>query len=173
MSGNAMKNPDAALAALTEPAARRAGRHEVRSLTLGLHALLQRIGSPLVDPDAAGTMEEWAETLFVLTRPGTESALLLAEGRESFRMAALEWADGVTEAEAAGMIRAAAASVSGANAANPRPDGGEGEDGGEGRNPDPTGATRTAGSPTAPRAPANGTGGPSDTSSGRCPSGRC
>lgn len=161
-------NPDAALAALTEPAARRAGRFEVRALTLGLHAVLQRIGSPLVDPAAEPTIEAWAETLFAMTRPGRESAALLAEGREAFRAAALDWADGVPESEGAALIRAAGEAMRAANAANPAPESeGDPEEGGAPHGADPTAATRTGGSRRAPRRRASASGGPSATSSGR------
>ena len=137
-------NPAAALEALTAPPSRRVGRFEVRSLTLGLHAVLQRIGSPLVARGGGAeppSMEAWAETLFAMTRPGRESARLLAEGREAFRAAALDWADAVTPEETRELVLAALGQLSGAARANPSPDGGPDE----GDGPDPSGATRTAG----------------------------
>lgn len=158
---NTHENPAAALEALTAPPSRRVGRFEVRSLTLGLHAVLQRIASPLVTRDAEPTMEAWAETLFAMTRPGRESARLLAEGREAFRAAALDWADAVSEAEGAELIRAAADALLSAGRANPAPDEPGDDDDGAPEGADPTAATRTAGSPTARPRPANGSGGPS------------
>lgn len=163
MGANTLENPAAALEALTAPPSRRVGRFEVRTLTLGLHAVLQRIASPLVTPGAEPTMEAWAETLFAMTRPGRESARLLADGREAFRAAALDWADAVSEEEGAELIRAAADALLSAGRANPAPDetGGDEEDDGAPEGADPTAATRTAGSPTARPRPANGSGGPS------------
>ena len=157
------ENPAAALEALTAPPSRRVGRFEVRTVTLGLHAVLERIGSPLTWTrwERHPTSEEWAETLFAMTRPGRESARLLAEGRDAFAAAALDWADGVSDAEALALIRAVSEIVRADARANPAPDSaGDGDDAAP-EGADPTAATRTAGSQPPPPRPASGSGGPS------------
>jgi len=163
-----ISNPAAARAALLSPPSRRVGRFELREPTLGLLALLEETGSPLAVADAPRTLRAWAETLWAMTRPGPEAAAKLAEGRGAYARAALEWADGVSAAEAAELIRAACASMGRFDEANPAPDPG-GDDGDGEVQADPTAGGRTAGSPPAPPRPASASDGASPASSGTCP----
>ncbi|MBQ9727358.1 MAG: hypothetical protein IJV65_07625 [Kiritimatiellae bacterium] len=142
MEGN--RNPAAALDALTHPATTKVGRFEVRELYLGTLAVLERIGSPLVDPDAPRTLLAWAETLYALTRPAPDCLRALAGGRDAYRNEAAAWADTVTNAEATALMAAAGAAMRRLKGANPAEDGPE-----EGvvDCPDPTAAGPTAGSP--------------------------
>jgi len=135
------RNPAAALEALTHPAATKVGRFEVRELTFGALAVLERIGSPLVDRDAPATLQAWAETLYALTRPAPDCMRAIGRGREAYAAEAMAWADTVTNAEAAALMRAAGEALRRLNAANPATDDPEGEAGG----PDPTAAGPTAG----------------------------
>jgi len=136
-------NPKAALEALVHPATTKVGRFEVRELTLGTLAILERIGSPLVDPDEPRTLAAWAETLYALTRPAADCMRALAPGRDAYSAEAMAWADTVTNAEATALMAAAGAALRRLNAANPAEDKPD-EEGGE-AGPDPTAAGPTAG----------------------------
>lgn len=139
-------NPKAALEALVHPATTKVGRFEVRELYLGTLAVLERIDSPLIDPNAPRTLQAWAETLYALTRPAADCVRALAGGRDAYSAEAMAWADTVSDAEAKALVDAAGDALLRLNAANPaedRPD----EEAGEG--PDPTAAGPTAGSPGA------------------------
>lgn len=143
MSGN--KNPPAALAALTHPATTKVGRFKVRELYLGTLAILERIGSPLLDADAPRTLQAWAETLYALTRPSADCMRVLAGGRESYSAEAMAWADTVSNAEATALIRAAGEALRRLNAAaNPQSEDPDEEAGGDAA-ADPTAAGPTAG----------------------------
>lgn len=143
-----MKNPAAALVALTHPATTAVGRFTLHEPTLGMQALLERLGSPLVLPDSPRTLEAWAATLYALTRPASESRALLARGESAFREEAFAWADTVQSAEALALIREAGAAMRRLSEANPAPDEAAAEEGAE--SPDPTAAGPTAGSPAGP-----------------------
>ena len=136
-------NPAPALDALTHPAATKVGRFEIRELTLGTMAVLQKIGSPL----ATGKKLDFpaiCELLFVLTHPVKETLRLLAGGLSTFEAVAYAWADGVTNAEATELLQAAFAANGRVHAANPsqeKPD----EEAGNDAVPDPTAAGPTAG----------------------------
>ena len=141
-------NPEKALAALNA-AGIECGRFKVRPLTLGMCAVLDAIGSPLMGGPAPKGVGGWAETLFAMTRPAAESRKILASGgRAAFSAAAAEWADGVSADEAVSLCGAAAKSAETALGVHPDGDGGEGqgEDQGQGeeQGPDPT-QTATAG----------------------------
>ena len=141
-------NPSAALDALTHPATTKVGRFEVRELTLGTMAVLQKIGSPLAAPGKELDFPAVVELLYVLTRPAGETLRLLAVGRDAFEAEAYAWADGVTNAEATELLQAAFAATGRIHAANPsseEPD----EEAGNDAVPDPTAAGPTAGSPGA------------------------
>ena len=142
MSGN--KNPPAAIAALTHPATTKVGRFEVRELFLGTLAVLEAIGSPLVDPDAPSTLAAWAETLYALTRPSADCMRALGGGREAYAAEAMAWADTVTNDEGARLIRAAGEALHRLKAANPSPEEPD-EEAGNDAVPDPTAAGPTAG----------------------------
>ena len=128
------------------PATTKVGRFEVRELFLGTLAVLEKIGSPLVDPDAPRSLAAWAETLYALTRPAADCMRALALGRDAYSAEAMAWADTVTNAEATALMAAAGDALRRLNAANPAEDKPD-EEGGE--SPDPTAAGPTAGSPGA------------------------
>ena len=135
-------NPERALAAINADAAE-CGRFAVRPLTLGMCAVLDAIGSPLMGGPAPKGVGGWAETLFAMTRPAAESRRILASGgRAAFALAAAEWADGVSAGEAVALCGAAAKSAETALGVHPDGDGGDG--GGPAESPDPT-PTATAG----------------------------
>lgn len=136
-------NPPAALEALTHPATTKVGRFEVRELFFGTMAVLEKIGSPLLDANAPRTLQAWAETLYALTRPAADCLRALGGGREAYAAEAIAWADTVTNAEAVSLMRAAGEALARMNAANPATDAPT-EEAGEG--PDPTAAGPTAGS---------------------------
>lgn len=142
----AQRNPKRALRAVNAAPAE-VGRFTVRPFTLGLAAILEEIGSPLAgDSPAPRGVGGWTETLFAFTRPASESKALLGgrDGRAAFARAAAEWADGVSVAEAAALIRAAADAA--LVAANVHPDGDGGEGGKDaGKNPARARRTATAG----------------------------
>lgn len=141
-------NPAPALDALTHPATTKVGRFEVRELTLGTMAILQRIGSPLATAGKKLDFPAICELLFVLTHPAKETLRLLSGGHSAFEAAAYDWADGVTNAEATELLQAAFAATGRIHAANPsleEPD----EEAGNDAVPDPTAAGPTAGSPGA------------------------
>lgn len=141
-------NPAPALDALTHPATTKVGRFEVRELTLGTMAVLQRIGSPLATRGKELDFPAICELLFVLTHPAKETLRFLAVGRDAFEAEAYAWAEGVTNAEANELIKAAFAATGRVHAANPsseEPD----EEAGDNAVPDPTAAGPTAGSPGA------------------------
>ena len=139
-------NPAAALDALAHPATTKVGRFEVRELMFGTLAILEKIGSPLARTDVQPDLTAWAETLYALTRPGREAAAALARGRDAFMEEALAWAETVTNAEAAALMRAVGKALGRLYAANPATDEPAEEDG---SGPDPTAAGPTAGSPGA------------------------
>ena len=144
-------NPEKALAALNA-AGIECGRFTVRPLTLGMCAVLDAIGSPLVGGPAPKGVGGWAETLFAMTRPAAESRRILASGgRAAFSVAAAEWADGVSADEAVSLCGAAAKSAETALGVHPDGDGGKTGDGeeGTGNGADPT-LTATAGYSGAP-----------------------
>lgn len=87
-------NPTRALEALTASGEDVGGVH-VREITLGVSAVLERIGSPLVTGRAPETLLDMLPTMFAMTRPAAESQRLLASGgTDALRDAAVEWADG-------------------------------------------------------------------------------
>ena len=137
--------------ALTHPAATKVGRFEVREPTLGMIAILERIGSPFAVRGAKRDFSAYVETLFALTRPATDSLRLLDRGRDAFRAAAFEWSDTVSSAEGAALLRAAVAGIGRFEDANPAPEDGADapEDQEAPSDPDPTAAGPTAGSPGA------------------------
>lgn len=138
-------NPSSALDALTHPATTKVGRFEVRALTLGTMAVLQKIGSPLATGGKDLDFPAICELLFVLTHPAKETLRLLFGGHSAFEAAAYDWADGVTNAEATELLQAAFAATGLVHAANPsqeEPD----EEAGNDAVPDPTAAGPTAGS---------------------------
>lgn len=141
-----LPNPTAALDALTHPATTKVGRFEVRELFFGTLAVLEKIGSPLLDKDAPRTLQAWAETLYAITRPAADCLRALSGGREAYAAEAIAWADTVSNAEAAALMRAAGEALGRLNAANPTPDAPTEE---AGESPDPTAAGPTAGSPGA------------------------
>lgn len=118
----ATKNPAAALEALTRTATTTVGRFEMHEPTLGMMAILERIGSPFAVRGAKRDFSAFVETLFALTRPATESLQLLDQNRGAFRAAAFEWADTVSAAEGADLLHAAVACIGRFNDANPAPD---------------------------------------------------
>lgn len=75
---------------------------QVRSCEAADIVLLNRIGSPLVRANGrlASTRTEIIEALFIFTRPHSESAELLARGRDTFREAAVSALDGIQPAKA-------------------------------------------------------------------------
>lgn len=148
---SATKNPAAALEALTHPATTPVGRFEVQELTLGMQALLQRIGSPVSDRNAPRTLEAWAETLYAVTRPASETRRSIARGREAFREEALAWADTVSNEEGIALMRAVDEAVGRLNATNLVPDNEDEapEDLEAPADTDPTADGPTAGSPGA------------------------
>ena len=117
----ATKNPDAALEALTRPAKTTVGRFEMREPTLGMMAILEKIGSPFAVRGAKRDFSAFVETLFALTRPAVESLRLLEKGRDAFKDAAFEWSDTVSAAEGADLRRAATAGIGRFNDSNPAP----------------------------------------------------
>ncbi len=139
-------NPKDALEALVHPATTKVGRFEVHELTLGTLAILERIDSPLLLPDAPRTLSRWCETLYALTHPAAESAKALDCGPIAFNATALDWAETVSNEEAKDLLRAAGDALRRLNAANPADDK---PDEGGGESPDPTAAGPTAGSPGA------------------------
>lgn len=105
MSG---KNPKRALAAVTAAGEKVAGV-QVRELTLGLAAVLERIGSPLVVGVPSGgsvSLRDMLPTCYVMTRPAVESEELLAEGFEALVREAVRWADGLSTADGAALAAA-------------------------------------------------------------------
>lgn len=69
-----------------------AGCH-VREITLAIGALLEQVGSPLMDGRKPENFLDMLPTFFVMTRPPSESMALLAKGEEAFDAAMMEWAD--------------------------------------------------------------------------------
>jgi hypothetical protein len=120
------KTPRRALAAVTA-AGEEVGGVRVRELTLGLAAVLERIGSPLVCPRPEGsrpTLGGMVPTLYVMTRPAAESEELLADGCEALEREAVRWADGLSTAH--GLALAAACARSAERAARVAPQGAAG-----------------------------------------------
>lgn len=120
-----MSNPERALAALNAATIDVDG-HGVLPVTLRLACVLEAVGSPLATGEAAAGMAAWAETLYAMTRPAAESQRLLAKGRDAFRAAAMEWADGVQMRTALRLVAAARRQTAAATGVNPEP-----EDGGD------------------------------------------
>lgn len=93
------KNPKRALEALTAGGETVDGI-KVREITLGLAAVLERIASPLLVPHPAGAplqLRDMLPTVFVMTRPASESDALLTEGGPEMLMGeAVRWADGLS-----------------------------------------------------------------------------
>ena len=141
-------NPAPALDALTHPATTKVGRFEVRELTLGTMAVLQRIDSPLATRGKELDFPAICALLFVLTHPVKETLRILAGGRDAFEAEAYAWADGVTNAEATELLQAAFAAAGRVHAANPSQEEPDEEAGGDAA-ADPTAAGPTAGSPGA------------------------
>lgn len=69
-----------------------AGCH-VREITLATGALLEQVGSPLMDGRTPENFMDMLPTFFVMTRPPAESMALLAQGDEAFDAAMIGWAD--------------------------------------------------------------------------------
>jgi hypothetical protein len=155
-------NPKRALKALNA-APRKVGRHEVMPATLRMCCVLDEIGSPLVihGRPAPRNVGGWAPTIFAMTRPAAESQRLLAEGRDAFDAACMEWADGLMLDEALALVRACANQVAAAAGVHPDPgeDGetGNGERGTGNGTEDPPAAT--AGPSSASPPPARGSAG--------------
>jgi len=152
MSGN----PKRALEALTAGGVEVDGI-TVRELTLGLAAVLERIGSPLVTARAKGealTLRDMLPTMFAMTRPAAESdALLTSGGAEALQAAAVRWADDLSTETGMKLVAACAAAVS--RVARVSPQGLPDEDGPEGNGS----AAGTAGSSPSPQSARSGSGG--------------
>lgn len=100
---------------------------QVREITLGLAAVLERIGSPLVrrmQDDEEVTLRTLLPTMYVMTRPAVESELLLAEGAGALEAAAIEWGDGFTTDEGREIAQACAAAAKRLARTMPNGDGG-------------------------------------------------
>lgn len=89
------KNPKRALEAVTA-AGERVDGILVREITLGIAAVLEAIGSPLVTGRKPETLRDMVPSIFVMTRPAVESETLLAGGPQALTAAAVEWADALT-----------------------------------------------------------------------------
>lgn len=70
-----------------------AGDCKVREITMAIGALLEEIESPLSTGRKPESSREMLPTFFIMTRPAAESQELLAQGRERFDKAVMEWAD--------------------------------------------------------------------------------
>lgn len=108
----------------------------VREISLGMAAVLERIGSPLVRQMQDGremTLRDLLPTMYVMTRPAVDSELLLAEGIEALEAAAVEWGEGYTTAEGLEIAQACAAAAK--RLARTLPSGADG--GAEGNAPSP------------------------------------
>ncbi|MBR1837869.1 MAG: hypothetical protein IJ783_11360 [Kiritimatiellae bacterium] len=135
-----MKNPAAALDAILEPSEAQVGRFTLHAPTLGMLALLQKIGSPFACPDVPTTLETLAETLFALAHVPGESRTLLSQGPDVFTETAATWADGVSNAEASALLREAGRMFGLVDRANPAPDSAT-QEGGAGADPSAPGPT--------------------------------
>ena len=135
-----MKNPNAALEALTTPAENQVGRFRVREITLGTLAVLERLTRTDADEKSEGTWLPVVERFFAMTHPASECGALLARGRDAYRAAALEWADEITPAELQAITAACNAATARLHAASAATDGGATAQGAN-----PTEATPTGG----------------------------
>lgn len=106
------KNPKRAVKALTA-CGERVDEVEVREITLGLAAVLELLGSPLVVKRGAEsgelTLREMLPTIFAMTRSAAETERLLAEGGfEAVMDAAVAWADDLSTATGMKLAKACA-----------------------------------------------------------------
>ncbi len=119
--------PEKALDALLAAPAEAAG-FTVRPITLGMAAVLQKVGSPLSTGNPPGGLGDWIPTLYAMTRDAAESRAILASGGEdAYRKAAEEWADGLSVADGLALVRACSRAAAVATGVNPEGDGGEGD----------------------------------------------
>ena len=125
------------------------GGYRVRPLSLGMYAILERIGSPLITPGATPDVLETIPSLFVLTHDPAE-----ALGGDLFERA-LAWADQVPPAIIVDIRDAAVRQIRAMT--DVVPEAGKKK------------AATTAGSSRASTSPARPTAGATRTRSGACP----
>ena len=119
-----MDNPEKALEALNAAPIEVDG-YEVGVVTLRKACVLGELKSPLVTGRDGDDMTAWAETLYAMTRPAQESQRLLAKGRDEYRAAVMEWADGLPMQTALRLIAAARRQTAVAVGVHADNDGGE------------------------------------------------
>lgn len=83
----------------------------IRRFTIGVATVLEEIDSPLVDGKKPERTIELLEGVYAMTHPAVDCQKLLAQGREVFKTAAIDWGDEISINECAEIAAACAQSI--------------------------------------------------------------